>query len=84
MNIVNVTVVFQASDEDKTTTTFELVELLVSVGSKVVEHDVLAVAETEKAAIEIESPVDGEVVELLLQAGQTYNHGAVLCKIKTN
>jgi len=83
MNFVKVSVTFQASEEDKSQAEFELVELLVGVGTKVIEHEVLATAETAKATIEIESPVAGEIHEIFLETGKTYFHGEVLCTIET-
>lgn len=84
MSLFNVSITFQDPSEDKSQAEFELIELLVSAGAKVIEHEVLAVAETAKAAIEIESPVAGEVREIFLEAGKTYHHGDVLCTIETN
>lgn len=84
MSLVGVPVTFQDPSENKAQAEFELVEILVGVGTNVIEHEVLAVAETAKAAIEIESPVTGEVHEIFMEAGQTYHHGDVLCTIETN
>jgi len=83
MSLVRVQVVFQDPSEDKSQAEFELVELLAGVGFKVAENEALAVAETAKAAIEIVSPVSGEVREIFLEAGKIYHHGDVLCTIET-
>lgn len=84
MSLVNVSVTFQDPSEDKLQAEFELVEILVGVGTNVIEHEILAVAETAKATIEIESPVVGKVYEIFLEIGKTYHHGDVLCTIETN
>ena len=89
MNIVNVAVVYE-DPSDKSQSEFKLIEILVGVGTNVIEHEVLAVAETEKAAIEIESPVAGKIHEILLKLNNpdddkdVYHHGDILCTIETN
>lgn len=90
MSLVRVAVIFEDPSEDKKQSEFKLIELLVSVGANVIEHEVLAVAETEKAAIEIESPVAGKIHEILLKINDpnndkdVYHHGDILCTIETD
>ena len=83
MKLETMPITFETSAKVKSEAKFELVELLVSVGSEVKEGDVLAVIETEKATADIESPMAGRVHEIFLKAGETYHHGDVLCAIET-
>ncbi|EDS77665.1 acetyl-CoA carboxylase, biotin carboxyl carrier protein [Clostridium botulinum C str. Eklund] len=54
----------------------------VSVGSKVLENDVLCIVEAMKLMNEIESTVSGEVVEILVQDGEMVEYNQPLFKIK--
>jgi len=58
-----------------------LVEWNVGVGSTVAEGAVLAVLETAKAAMEVEAPVGGQVLQLLYAAGDEVPEHAVLAVI---
>jgi pyruvate dehydrogenase E2 component (dihydrolipoamide acetyltransferase) len=58
-----------------------LVEWLVKPGDHVSRGDIVAVVETEKAAIEIETFNDGVVEEILVPEGQKAPVGAVLALI---
>lgn len=58
-----------------------LVEWLVKPGDRVKRGDVVAVVETEKAAIEIEVFTDGVVEELLVPDGQRVPVGTVLALV---
>src|ERR671913_2264207 len=61
----------------------ELVEWHVKVGDLVREDAVLAAVMTDKATVEIPSPVDGEVLWLGAEIGDTVAVGAPLVKLKT-
>jgi len=58
-----------------------LVEWNVGVGSTVAQGAVLAVLETAKAAMEVEAPVGGQVLQLLYAAGDEVPEHAVLAVI---
>jgi len=60
----------------------EIVEWQVKVGDQIKEDDVLCVAMTDKAAVEIPSPVDGEVLWLGPDAGTVMAVGADLVKLQ--
>jgi pyruvate dehydrogenase E2 component (dihydrolipoamide acetyltransferase) len=60
-----------------------LVEWRVKPGDRVKRRDVIAVVETNKAAVEIEVYVDGVVEELRVQPGQTVAVGTVMAVIRT-
>lgn len=55
----------------------------VSVGSKVKKGDVLCIIEAMKLMNEIESEVDGEVIEILVQNEQMVEYGQPLFLIKS-
>ncbi|BDD88915.1 dihydrolipoamide acetyltransferase family protein [Desulfofustis limnaeus] len=60
-----------------------LVQWLVKPGDRVRRRDVVAVVETEKAAIEVEIYEDGIVERLLIEPGQTVPVGTVLAIIRS-
>lgn len=60
-----------------------LVEWLVKPGDRVKRRDVVAVVETDKAAIEIEVYEDGVIDRLLVAPGQKVPVGTVLAVIRT-
>lgn len=51
-----------------TTEEVALVEWLVSIGDRVLEGDVIANLEADKALVELEATVSGEISELLVDA----------------
>ena len=59
-----------------------LVEWLVKPGDRVKRRDVVAVVETDKAAIEIEVYEDGVVERLVVEPGQKVPVGTVLAVIR--
>jgi len=60
----------------------ELVEWHVKVGDIVREDDLLAAVMTDKATVEIPSPVDGEVVWVGADIGDTVAIGSALVRLK--
>ncbi|WP_299564330.1 dihydrolipoamide acetyltransferase family protein [uncultured Sulfitobacter sp.] len=56
----------------------EILEITVSKGDHVSEGDTVVVAETDKAAVEIPAPVDGEVREIRVAVGDIAEVGDVL------
>ncbi len=59
----------------------KLVEWLVKPGDRVKKGDVVAVVETQKGAIEIETFEAGEITELIAEVGQTQPVGAPLARL---
>lgn len=60
----------------------EVIELCVSVGDEVSEGDSLVVLESDKASMEIPSPLTGKVVELKLNVGDKVSDGDDLAVIE--
>lgn len=60
-----------------------LLEWRVKPGDRVKRRDIIAVVETDKAAIEVEVFEDGVVEELLVQPGQKVPVGTVMAIIRT-
>ena len=60
----------------------ELVEWHVKIGDLVREDAVLAAVMTDKATVEIPSPVDGEIVWLGAEIGDTVPVGSPIVRIK--
>ncbi|QHI68271.1 beta-ketoacyl-ACP synthase 3 [Tichowtungia aerotolerans] len=69
-----------SSPSDKTVT---ITELQVEAGQAVQAGDILASVEADKATMEISTPVDGIVEELLLEEGDSVDVGTPLARIKT-
>ena len=61
----------------------ELVEWHVKVGDLVREDTVLAAVMTDKATVEIPSPVEGEIIWLGAEIGETVSVGSPIVRIKT-
>jgi pyruvate/2-oxoglutarate dehydrogenase complex dihydrolipoamide acyltransferase (E2) component len=55
---------------------------LKSVGDAVTQGEAIAEIETEKATVELEAPVAGTLVEILVPAGQEAAVGAILAVIE--
>ncbi|PLW69897.1 2-oxo acid dehydrogenase subunit E2 [Seongchinamella sediminis] len=62
----------------------EIVEWSVQVGDTIVEDDLLCVVMTDKATVEIPSPVDGEVTWTGPEAGATMAVGADLVRLQVS
>jgi pyruvate dehydrogenase E2 component (dihydrolipoamide acetyltransferase) len=56
----------------------EVLAILVSLGQAVREGDIILEVETDKAAVEIPSPYDGTVEEILVEPGDVVNVGDVM------
>jgi len=61
----------------------EVVGVLVKEGDRVAVDDVLIELETDKATVEIPSPVAGKIVEMLAREGDTKKVGDVIAKVDT-
>ncbi len=61
----------------------ELIEICVAVGDTVEEEASLVVLESEKASMEVPSPVAGVVREILLSEGSAVQQGDAILKLET-
>ncbi|MBW2677351.1 MAG: 2-oxo acid dehydrogenase subunit E2 [Deltaproteobacteria bacterium] len=60
-----------------------VVAILVSIGDSVVKDDGIVEFETEKAVVEIPSPFNGKIVEILVHEGDELHIGAVVARLET-
>ncbi|HEU4691559.1 MAG TPA: biotin/lipoyl-containing protein, partial [Vicinamibacterales bacterium] len=75
--------VFKMPDLGEGTVSAEVVEWKVKVGDSVTEDQVIAEVMTDKAAVEIPSPVTGRVVSITGQPGDMVAVGAELIAFDT-
>ena len=61
----------------------DVIEINVSKGDVIAEEDSLITLETDKASMEVPSPVAGEVVEILTKVGDKVSQGDLFIKVKT-
>ncbi|API87364.1 pyruvate dehydrogenase complex dihydrolipoyllysine-residue acetyltransferase [Francisella uliginis] len=61
----------------------DVIEVSVAVGDKVEEEDSLITLETDKASMEVPSPVSGEVTEIITKVGDKVSQGSLILKVKT-
>ncbi|MBK2112059.1 pyruvate dehydrogenase complex dihydrolipoyllysine-residue acetyltransferase [Francisella tularensis subsp. novicida FSC159] len=61
----------------------DVIEVSVAVGDKIEEEDSLITLETDKASMEVPSPVAGEVVEIITKVGDKVSQGSLILKVKT-
>lgn len=64
-------------------TDVEVIEILVSPGDKVKKDDSLITLESDKASMEIPSPLDGEIEEVAVKVGDKVSEGSLILTIKT-
>ncbi len=76
--------IFKLPDLGEGTVESEIGEWLVSVGDQVTEEDVLGTMMTDKAAVELSSPVSGKVVSLAGEPGDIIAVGAALIVFETS
>lgn len=72
----------QMPDVGEGITEAEIVEWNVNVGDVVKEDDVIAAVMTDKATVEIPSPVDGTVTEIMGEVGTMTPVGSVIIALK--
>lgn len=60
----------------------EVIEICVSVGDQVAEEDSLVVLESDKASMEVPSPMAGVVSKILLKEGDTLNEGGQILELE--
>jgi len=56
----------------------EIIEILVAVGESVKKEDPLVTLESDKASMEIPSPVTGIIKEVCVKVGETLSEGGLL------
>ncbi|QEO57495.1 pyruvate dehydrogenase complex dihydrolipoyllysine-residue acetyltransferase [Francisella marina] len=61
----------------------DVIEVAVAVGDKVEEEDSLITLETDKASMEVPSPVAGEVTEVITKVGDKVAQGTLILRVKT-
>lgn len=61
----------------------EVIEILVAEGDSVAAEDSLVTLESDKASIEIPSPLSGEVAGIVVKVGDRVSKGDPLLKLKT-
>ena len=59
----------------------EVIEVLVSAGDEVGKEDPLITLETDKAAMDVPSPVAGKVTSLAVKAGDRVNQGDIIMSV---
>ena len=60
----------------------EVIELCVAVGDSVAQEDSLVVLETDKASMEVPSPVAGKVVSINMSEGDSVSEGDVILELE--
>ncbi len=56
-------------------------EILVKVGDRIAADQSIVLLESDKAAVEVPSPVSGEVLDIQIQQGDTVKEGVVLLNV---
>ncbi|MBK6908089.1 MAG: dihydrolipoyllysine-residue acetyltransferase [Rhodocyclaceae bacterium] len=60
-----------------------VIEIPVKVGDVVKAEDSLVTLESDKATMDVPSPVDGEIVEITVKLGDKISEGVLVARIKT-
>lgn len=61
----------------------DVIEIIAKVGDTVAQEDSLLTLETDKATMEIPSPVAGKIVEAMVKEGDKVSQGDLIFKIET-
>ena len=61
-----------------------VIEIAIQVGDQIALDDTLVVLESDKASMDVPSPVSGEVVSITVKIGDTVAQGTQLIEVKTN
>ena len=61
----------------------EVIEILVSPGDTLAPEDPMITLETDKAAMDVPSPVAGKIVEMTVKAGDRVSEGDVIAVLET-
>ncbi len=76
--------VFKLPDLGEGTVESEIGEWFINVGDQVTEEDIVGTMMTDKAAVELSSPVSGKVIKLAGEPGDIVAVGAPLVVFETN
>mgnify|MGYP000671101583 CR=1 FL=1 len=76
--------IFKLPDLGEGTVESEIAEWFIAVGDQVSEEDVVGTMMTDKAAVELSSPVSGTVVKLAGEPGDIIAVGAPLVIFETD
>jgi len=76
--------IFKLPDLGEGTVESEIAEWFIAVGDQVTEEDVVGTMMTDKAAVELSSPVSGKVVKLAGEPGDIVAVGAALVIFETD
>lgn len=61
----------------------DVIEISIKVGDEIAEEDSLITLETDKASMEVPSPVAGKVVEVVTKVGDKVSQGSLILKVET-
>jgi len=61
-----------------------VIEIAVKVGDSITEEDTIVVLESDKASMDVPSPVTGEVVSVNIKEGESVSEGSLLIEVKTS
>ena len=61
-----------------------VIEIAIQVGDQIALDDTLVVLESDKASMDVPSPISGEVVSITVKVGDTVAQGTQLIEVKTN
>ena len=75
---------FEMTDIGEGIAEVEIVEWPIKVGDTIKEDDIVCVVMTDKASVEITSPVDGQVIALGAEPGEMIAVGSELMRIHTD
>lgn len=62
----------------------EVAEILVKIGDIINENDNIVLVESDKASVEIPSPVSGKVIGIAINVGDSVGEGSVLLSVETS
>ena len=61
----------------------EVIEVLISPGDNVAIESPLITLESDKASMDIPSPVSGQIVDVLVRIGDRVSEGSPIARVKT-
>ncbi|ETA49509.2 dihydrolipoamide dehydrogenase [Rhodobacteraceae bacterium PD-2] len=61
-----------------------IIELLVAPGDRIAKDDAILTLETDKATLDVPSPMAGTVTEMLVQVGETVSEGHLVIRLETS
>ena len=61
-----------------------VIEIAIKIGDQIAIDDTLVILESDKASMDVPSPVSGEVVAITVKIGDTVAEGTQLIEVKTN